>query len=98
MKNLLTKAKATNQDPYLSVLSYRNAPFQQIGSPAQRLMNRRLRTDFPTHHKELFPKLADFKATRKALEQRKLEQKRCYDRSAKALQPLYPNDSVRPPL
>ena len=95
VKNLLTKAKATNQDPYLSVLSYRNTPFQQIGSPAQRLMNRRLRTDLPTHHKELFPKLADFKATRKALEERKLEQKRYYDRSAKALQPLYPNDSVR---
>ena len=43
VKNLLTKAKASNQNPYLSVLSY--TPFQQIGSPAQLLMNRRLRTD-----------------------------------------------------
>ena len=65
------------------------------GSPAQRLMNQRLRTDLPTHYKELFPKLADFKATRKVLEQRKLEQKRYYDCSAKALQPLDPNDSAR---
>ena len=37
-------------------------------------MNRRLRTDLPTHHKKLLPKLTDLKATRKALEQRKLEQ------------------------
>ena len=96
MKRLLiTKAKASNQDPYLSLLSYRNTPFQQMGSPAQLLMNRRLRTDLPTHPKELLPKLTDLKATKKALEQRKLEQKRYYDRSAKELPPLHPNDSVR---
>ena len=64
-----------------------------MGSPAQLLINRRLRTDLPTHHKELLPKLTDLKATRKALEQRKLEQ--IYDRSAKELPPLHPNDSVR---
>ena len=56
-----------------------------MGSPALLLMNRRLRTDLPTQHKELLPKLTDLKATRKALEQRKLEQKRYYDRSAKEL-------------
>ena len=95
MKRLLTKAKASNQDPYLSLLNYRNTPFQQMGSPAQLLMNRRLRTDLPTHPKELLPKLTDLKATRKALEQRKSEQKRYYDRSAKELPPLHPNDSVR---
>ena len=66
-----------------------------MGSPAQLLMNRRLRTDLQTHHKELLPKPSDLKATRKALEQRKLEQKRYYDRSAKELPPLHPNDSVR---
>ena len=94
MKRLLTKAKASNQDPYLSLLSYRNTPFQQMGSPAQLLMNRRLRTDLPTHPIELLSKLTDLK-TRKALEQKKLEQKRYYDRSEKELQPLHPNDSVR---
>ena len=95
MKRLLTKAKASNQDPYLSLLSYRNTPFQQMGSPAQLLMNRRLGTDLPTRHKELLPKLTDLKATRKALEQRKLKQKRYYDHSAKELPLLNPNDSVR---
>ena len=52
VKRLLTKAKASNQDPYLSLLSYRNTSFQQMGSPAQLLMNRRLRTDLRTHHKK----------------------------------------------
>ena len=39
VKRLLTKAKASNQDPHLSLLSYRNTPFQQMGSPAQLLAN-----------------------------------------------------------
>ena len=95
VKRLLTKAKASNQDPYLSLLSYRNTPFQRMGSSAELLMNRRLRTDLPTHHKKLLPKLTDLKATRKALEQRKLEQKRYYDDSTKELPLLNPNDSVR---
>jgi transposase InsO family protein len=46
--DLLQKAKASGEDPYLSLLSYRNTPVSDAGSPAQLLMNRRLRTDLPT--------------------------------------------------
>ncbi len=95
VKNLLKKAKASNQDPYLSLLSYRNTSSQQTGSPAQLLMNRRLRTDLPTSPKQLLPKLNDRHLTRKMLEQRKLEQKKYYDRTAKSLPSLHPNDFVR---
>ena len=48
VKNLLQKAKASGEDPYLSLLSYRNTPVSDAGSFAQLLMNRRLRTDLPT--------------------------------------------------
>jgi hypothetical protein len=48
VKNLLQKVKASGEDRYLSLLSYRNTPVSDAGSPAQLLMNRRLRTDLPT--------------------------------------------------
>jgi hypothetical protein len=48
VKNLLQKAKASGEDPYLSLLSYRSTPASDAGSPAQLLMNRRLRTALPT--------------------------------------------------
>ena len=34
VKNLLEKAKASGEDPYLSLLSYRNTPVSDAGSPA----------------------------------------------------------------
>jgi hypothetical protein len=40
-------------------------PVQQTRSPAQLLMNPRLRTDLPTHLKELLPKLTDIKQQEK---------------------------------
>ena len=95
VKNLLKKAKSSHEDPYLGLLSYRNAPGQQVGSPAQLLMNRRLRTDLPTSQKQLLPKLNDHYSTIKALEKRKLKQKQYYDRTAKTLPSLHPNDPVR---
>lgn len=42
VKNLLKKAKGSGEDPYLSLLSYRNTPLSDAGSPAQLLMSRRL--------------------------------------------------------
>ena len=49
----------------------------------------------PTSSKQLLPKLNDYYSTRKALEQRKLEHKKYYDRTAKSLPSLHPNDPVR---
>ena len=59
VKNLLQKAKVSGEDRYLSLLSYRNTPVSDAGSPAQLLMNRRLRTDLPTTSKQLVPKILD---------------------------------------
>ena len=48
-KRLLTKAKASGQDPYLAILDLRNTPSASIGtSPVQRLFGRRTRTLLPT--------------------------------------------------
>ena len=44
-KKLLTKAKASGQDPYLAILDWRNTPSPSIGSsPVQRLFRRRTKT------------------------------------------------------
>ena len=43
IKSLLNKSKANNQDPYLSLLEYRNTTVDNVGSPAQLLMGRKLR-------------------------------------------------------
>lgn len=44
-RSLLTKAKASGQDPYLFLLDWRNTPSANIGtSPVQRLFGRRTKT------------------------------------------------------
>ena len=50
VKNLLTKEKTDNRDPYLGLLEYRNTPIDEFGSPAQVLMSRRLRSIYYYPH------------------------------------------------
>ena len=57
VKGILNKTKAENKDPYLSILNYRNTPIDNFGSPAQLLMNRRLRSKLQVVHKQLKPKV-----------------------------------------
>ena len=57
VKNLLTKAKQDHRDPYLGLLEYRNTPIDDIGSPAQLLMSRRLQSIIPTTDTQLQPKV-----------------------------------------
>ncbi|XP_028411133.1 uncharacterized protein K02A2.6-like [Dendronephthya gigantea] len=49
VKKLLKKADESGQDPYLSILEYRNSPLDSVNkSPAQLLMSRRLKSRLPT--------------------------------------------------
>ena len=57
VENLLTKAYRDGKDPYISIMEYRNTPVDQIGSPAQLLMSRRLRSVIPTTKSLLQPKV-----------------------------------------
>ena len=48
VKNLLRRCKHSNDDLYIALLEYRNTPLSnKIGSPAQLLFNRNLRTRIP---------------------------------------------------
>ena len=56
-KQLLKKS----DDPHLALLSYRTTPIPTIGcSPAELLMNRKLRSNLPTMEHELKPKIPDY--------------------------------------
>ena len=71
VKNLLEKVKATGEDPYLSLLSYRNTPVSDAGSPAQLLMNRRLRTDLLAKSEQLVPEVPNLRYMQKCLKKTK---------------------------
>ncbi|CAB4010200.1 sec1 family domain-containing 2, partial [Paramuricea clavata] len=59
IKDLLVKSKKDQRDPYLSLLEYRNTPIDDVGSPAQLQMNRRLRSRIPQTISQLKPRLLD---------------------------------------
>eukprot|EP00731_Ephydatia_muelleri_P036364 Em0242g3a len=94
VKRLLNKAKADHQDPYLSILEYRNTPIDNVGSPAQLLMSRRLRTCIPTVSNRLKPEVVNFKSAQAQMQQQKMQQKYYHDRGSKELPPLMKGDKA----
>ena len=53
IKRILKKFDEDGSDPYLAMLNVRNTPVDGLASPAQLLMNRRLRSNLPVTHKQL---------------------------------------------
>nr|XP_039255975.1 uncharacterized protein K02A2.6-like isoform X1 [Styela clava]XP_039255976.1 uncharacterized protein K02A2.6-like isoform X1 [Styela clava] len=94
MKNLLKKAKFSNQDFFLAVLEFRNTPITGMNeSPAELLMSRKLRSRIPTGNNSLQPRIsADIK---KSLYRRQQDQKRFYDRATLPRKAIKLNDSIR---
>ena len=95
MKQILTKSKAENNDPYLSILNYRNTPIDDLGSPAQLLMNRRLRSSLLITQTLLRPKVIDRKRVYERLPKKQRKQKYFYDRRCRDLSQLKPGDTIR---
>lgn len=87
MKRLLKKAAETGEDPYLTLLNYRASPLECEQSPAELLMNRKLRTRLPSAEHLLQEKHGDSTKT--------TSQSNAYNKTAKLLCLLEQADVVR---
>ncbi|CAB3985896.1 Hypothetical predicted protein [Paramuricea clavata] len=95
IKDLLVKSKKDQRDSYLNMLEYRNAPIDDVGSPAQLLMNRRLRSGIPQTISHLKPRVPDSVKVKKKLNLNQHKQKFYYDRQSKSLTKLHEGDRIR---
>ena len=94
-KSLMRKAKAHKKDVHLVILDWRNTPTEGLlTSPAQCLMGRRTKTLLPVHPLLLEP-TGGTAGTQKALRQAKVKQAKYFNRNAKPLQELKPDDIIR---
>jgi len=95
VKSLLSKGKQDHRDPYLGLLEHRNTPIDGVGSPAQLLMSRRLRSIIPTTKAQLQQKVLDSERVREKLKLKQDKQKHYFDQYAKHLPALEIGDRVR---
>lgn len=95
VKSLLNKSLADGKDPYIALLDYRNTPINDVNSPSQILMSRKLRTNIPATKNQLKPKCADLKTTRSKMTNNRNKQKYYYDRNAKSQNQFKEGQSVR---
>ena len=90
LKRILKKSK----DPYIALLEYRNTPITGMSySPAQLLMSRTTRTKLPISTKLLMPSVPT--GVKEELQACQDTQAKYYNRGAKPLLPLIPNEGVR---
>ena len=95
VKHILTKAKQDRRDPYLGLLEYRNTPIDDVGSPAQLLMSRRLISIIPTTDAHLQPKVLEPHKVKEKLRLKQEKQKHYFDQHAKHLPTLEKGDRIR---
>uniref|UniRef100_H2ZWE5 Integrase catalytic domain-containing protein n=1 Tax=Latimeria chalumnae TaxID=7897 RepID=H2ZWE5_LATCH len=94
-KRLLEKSRAEGNNPYLSILEYRNTPIGYCGSSAQMLMNRRLKSKLPCIEKLLMPKMHKMPVEiQKEITCSRQSQKLQYDKAAKELPELVTGEQV----
>ena len=83
---LIKKAKESDSEFFLSLLSWRNTPTEGMNSsPTQRMFGRLTRTQLPTAEVLLKPQSTDTGATRDQILKRKAKQTNHYNQHAKEL-------------
>lgn len=93
-KTLFKKAQRAGQDPWKSLLDWRNTPTEGMdSSPVQRLMSRRTRTQLPISAQLLKPKVTEGVSDK--IKQRRQKAKQRYDQGAHKLPELEIGDAVR---
>ena len=85
IKRMLNKSKRDGQDSYLSLLELRNTRVGDIGSPAQLLMGRRLRTSLPVKATQLEPRTINPDCVKSHLQQEQQKRKLYYDEGSKPM-------------
>jgi len=95
VKNLLQKCKESGADPHLAMLCLRTTPLDHtLSSPAELLNSHVYKTNLPAISKSNIGLSADGDINSK-LQERQDKQRFAYDKTAKSLSPLYPNEQVR---
>ncbi|KAL0161181.1 hypothetical protein M9458_044906, partial [Cirrhinus mrigala] len=94
-KRILGKARADDKDYYLGLLEYRNTPVDNLKSPAQLLMSRRLRSILPITAAQLQPQVTPQHVLRNRRGACQYRQQLYYNRSVKALPPLAAGTHIR---
>ncbi|XP_063361440.1 uncharacterized protein LOC134658236 [Cydia amplana] len=91
-KNLMKKCMEDNTDLQLALLHHRNTPRLDLGSPAQRMFNRRTKTLLPTNSKLFIPKI--IRNVTKQLQNIKEGEKKYADRGKKVNKEFVSNENV----
>uniref|UniRef100_A0A671UHK2 Integrase catalytic domain-containing protein n=1 Tax=Sparus aurata TaxID=8175 RepID=A0A671UHK2_SPAAU len=94
-KRILDKTMAENKDLYLALLEYRNTPVDNLQSPAQLLMSRRLRSILPMTGKQLQPHVAPQTAVHERREACQHRQQTYYNRTTRPLSHLPVGTPIR---
>ena len=92
-KSLMNKCAEDNSDIYLALLLIRNTPRHNLGSSAERLYSRKLRTVLTMSEKSLEPVVQ--KNVAENLKKVRAQKKKYYDKTAKPLPALREKDTVR---
>ncbi|UYV68861.1 hypothetical protein LAZ67_6001298, partial [Cordylochernes scorpioides] len=94
LKKLIKRCGEESTDPYLALLNLRNTPHNNLPSPAQILMSRKLRSIIPSKTSQFVPSMINNEAIQKQLVDNQVKMKNYYDTHTRPADPLSINDRV----